>query len=118
MVSIGEAAQGFAAVGSEPRIEVLMSLVRRGDAGMTFGQVQQATGIPGSTLAHHLRFLSAAGLVIQERVGRQTISRPDFQRLRALSSFFLANCCTDSPELDRSGGTMEASHVGTDRTAE
>lgn len=95
MLAMEEAAQGFAAVGSEPRIEVLLCLVRAGEAGLAFGQIQARTGMPPSTLLHHLRFLAAAGLVTQERRGRQTISRPAFDRLRALSTFLLAQCCAD-----------------------
>lgn len=97
MLTPEEAAQGFAAVGSEPRMGVLLCLVRAGEGGLTFGDIQERTGFPASTLSHHLRFLAAAGLIVQTRDGRQTISRPDFDRLRALSTFLLANCCADDP---------------------
>ncbi len=95
MISLEEAAAGFAAVGSEPRMEVLLCLIRAGAGGLPFGEIQTRTGVPASTLAHHLRFLAAAGLVIQTREGRQTISRPDYGRLRSLSDFLLAQCCID-----------------------
>ncbi len=104
MLAIEEAAQGFAAVGSEPRIEVLLCLVRAGEAGLLFGDIQERTGIPPSTLSHHLRFLAAAGLVVQERQGRQTVNRPDFDRLRDLSTFLLARCCADAVAVGPNAG--------------
>ena len=61
MLAIEEAAQGFAAVGSEPRLEVLLALVRAGHGGLTVGEIQERVGLPASTLAHHLRFLAAGG---------------------------------------------------------
>ncbi|MCB1491226.1 MAG: helix-turn-helix transcriptional regulator [Rhodobiaceae bacterium] len=97
VLTLAEAAQGFAAVGSEPRMEVLLCLVRAGADGLVFGDIQKRTGIPASTLNHHLRFLAAAELITQTRIGRQTVSRPDYRRLEALSSFLLARCCADVP---------------------
>ena len=63
MLVLEEAAQGFAAVGSEPRLEVLLALVRAGPDGLTVGEIQEHVGVPASTLAHHLRALAAAGLL-------------------------------------------------------
>lgn len=97
MLTPEEAAQGFSAVGSEPRLGVLLALVRAGEGGLSVGEIQERTGFAASTLAHHLRFLAAGGLITQTRDGRQTINRPDFERLRALSAFLLANCCVDEP---------------------
>lgn len=91
-----EAAAGFAAVGSEPRMEVLLCLIRSGSDGLPFREIRQRTGAPASTLSHHLRFLAAAGLITQTRDGRQTISRPDFGRLQSLSDFLLTQCCADT----------------------
>ncbi|MEL6289906.1 MAG: helix-turn-helix domain-containing protein [Pseudomonadota bacterium] len=94
-MSLTEAAAGFAAIGSEARMLVLRSLVRAGETGRTVGEVQSATGIPASTLAHHLRFLTAAGLVIQERRGRSTINRAAYAHLNALAIFILDECCSE-----------------------
>lgn len=101
MLTMEEAAQGFAAVGSEPRMSVLLALVEAGGDGLLFGELAERTGMPGSTLAHHLRFLDAAGLVTQERHGRQTVNRPNFDRLQELSGFLLKRCCAGAPSRDR-----------------
>ena len=99
MLSIEEACQGFAAAGSEPRMGVLLAIVQAGDDGLFFGEIADRTGIPASTLSHHLRFLEAAKLITQERQGRQTVNRPNFERLEQLSGYLLANCCAAAPGL-------------------
>ena len=92
-----DAAQAFAAVGSVPRLEVLTCLVRAGAGGLVVKDIQERTGVPASTLAHHLKMLVSAGLVTQEKHGRETINRPDLARLEALSAYIIEQCCADSP---------------------
>jgi ArsR family transcriptional regulator, arsenate/arsenite/antimonite-responsive transcriptional repressor len=89
------AAQGFAAAGSASRLLVLRALVRAGPRGLPVSEIQQRLGIPASTLAHHLRFLAAAGLIVQERRGRQLLSRANYERISALADFLLHACCAD-----------------------
>ena len=96
MVALEEAAQGFAAIGSEPRLDVLLSLVRAGPAGLAVGEIQERVDLPASTLAHHLRFLAAAGLIEQEREGRIVRSRAAFDRIERLADFLLRECCSES----------------------
>ena len=90
------AAQGFAAMGSEARLDVLRVLVRAGTPGLTVGEIQSRTGLAPSTLAHHLRFLAAADLVAQEKVGRATYNSARFAELQALADFILSECCADA----------------------
>ena len=90
-----EAAQGFAAVGSEPRLEVLLALVRAGSAGLTVGEIQKRVAIPASTLAHHLRFLADAGLIEQEKQGRAIVNRAAYDHIQMLADFLLRECCTE-----------------------
>ena len=89
------AAQGFSAMGSESRLEVLQSLVRAGDKGLLVGDIQQRTGIPGSTLAHHLKFLTSADLIMQNKQGRTIVNQANYQHLQALAAFILEECCSD-----------------------
>ena len=89
------AAAGFSAMGSEARLKVLKTLVRAGQSGLTVGEIQTRTGIAPSTLAHHLRFLAAGGLVEQEKIGRSTVNRARFDELRNLAQFILSECCVE-----------------------
>jgi len=91
-----EAAQGFSAMGSESRLEVLQALVRAGEDGLRVGDIQERTGIAASTLAHHLKFLNAANLIVQRKQGRIIMSTANFDYLNALAGFILENCCSEA----------------------
>ncbi len=99
-----EAAQGFAAMGSEARLKVLRCLVRAGETGLTVNQIQSRTGIAPSTLAHHLKFLTGAGVVAQERLGRSVTTRARFDHLRKLAGFILSECCADETQKEANDG--------------
>ncbi|MGR3622343.1 ArsR/SmtB family transcription factor [Pseudophaeobacter sp.] len=93
-----EAAQGFAAMGSEARLQVLRCLIRAGHQGVTVSEIQDRTGIAPSTLAHHLKFLTGADVVQQERVGRSILNRANFDQLQRLADFILSECCADQTQ--------------------
>lgn len=93
-----EAAEGFAALGSEQRLSVIQFLVRAGPDGMTVGALKDATGAAASTLSHHIRFLSQTGLIVQEKQGRSIICRADFERIQSLASYLTRECCADVSE--------------------
>ena len=91
-----EAAEGFAALGSEQRLAVIQLLVRAGPDGMTVGALKEATGAAASTLSHHIRFLSQTGLILQEKQGRSIICRADFERIQSLAAYLTRECCVDA----------------------
>ena len=93
------AAQGFAAMGSEARLQVLLCLVRAGETGLQVGEIGDRLDMPASTLAHHLKFLAAAGLIAQERQGRSTINRACLKELAELGQYIVAECCQDEVSL-------------------
>jgi len=99
-----EQAAGFCAMGSEARLDVLKTLIRAGEQGLTVGEIQAKTGMAPSTLAHHLKFLAAGGVVRQQKQGRATLNYAEFDRLRALADFILAECCMDvNPKVANDG---------------
>lgn len=101
------AAASFAALGSEQRLGVLRCLVRAGSEGLSMGQLGERSGVTGSTLTHHLKLLTAAGLVQQERQGRSIIcAAVAYDEVKALSKFLLTECCADAatPEKDHDHG--------------
>lgn len=96
------AADGFAAIGAGPRLQVLRLLVRSEPEGLTVSEIRDRTGIAASTLAHHLRVLAEAGVVTQTRHGRSIRTRADIGRLQALADFLIAECCADTEGGSRS----------------
>lgn len=96
-LTVETAASKFAALGSEQRLQVLHTLVRAGRDGLSIGALGERTGITGSTLTHHLKILSAAGLVTQARQGRSIIcAAADYSEVEALSDYLLRQCCADA----------------------
>lgn len=94
--SLVTSASGFAALGSEQRLAVLIVLVRAGPDGIAIGVLGERSGITGSTLTHHVKILVNAGLVRQNRQGRHIICAANFETVEALSTFLLSQCCHDS----------------------
>jgi DNA-binding transcriptional ArsR family regulator len=84
----------LSALGHDARLSLFRLLVRAGNRGLNVGDLVLATGLPASTLAHHLRTLVAAGLVLQERDGREVINRVDFDAVRQTLSFLTSECCS------------------------
>lgn len=98
--SIEEMAQAFAALGSEARLAVLRTLVRAGPDGLTMSELAERTAIGASTLTHHLRFLTQAGLVGQQKKGRSVIaSAASMERVERLAAFLIEECCADAGEI-------------------
>ena len=90
-----QAAPMLAALGSEVRLGLFRQLMRAGRDGLSVTGLQRASGIPPSTLGHHVTALVASGLVSQERQGRELICRAEYADIRRLSAFLLSECCAD-----------------------
>jgi len=95
-LSVEQAASTFAALGSEQRLSVLRILVRAGDEGIAIGELGERCGITGSTLTHHMKILTQAGLVQQTKRGRSIIcAAVAYDQIYSLSQFLLSECCAD-----------------------
>jgi ArsR family transcriptional regulator len=95
-LSVEDAASTFAALGSEQRLAVLNALVRAGPDGLSIGVLGARSGITGSTLTHHVRILTQAGLVDQTRQGRSVIcAAVAYPKIEAMSAYLLNECCAD-----------------------
>jgi ArsR family transcriptional regulator len=88
-----EAADGFAALGNRARLRLLQLLVRAGTDGLNVTDVARLMEMPASTLAHHLSALVRAGLVTQERRGREVICTADYATIKAAAAFLTEECC-------------------------
>ena len=87
-------AHALAALGHETRLAIYRLLVRAGPDGLNVGEIGAHVDVPASTLAHHLGALVDAGLVVQERRGREVVSRADYDAMRRTVAFLTAECCT------------------------
>jgi DNA-binding transcriptional ArsR family regulator len=78
------------------RLQVFRALVVRGSTGLTPGAMAEGLGIPANTLSFHLKELTQAGLVTQERASRHIVYRAAFDRMNALLGYLTENCCAGS----------------------
>ena len=93
MSETDDIARSLSALGHEARLEIYRLLVRAGEDGLNVGEIGAHLKIPASTLAHHLSTLVAAGLVLQERQGREVVNRADYVAMRRTVAFLTENCC-------------------------
>jgi len=87
------AADALAALGNRTRLRVFKLLVRAGREGTNVGTIQRVLGTPATTLAHHLSTLTQAGLVEQERRGREVICTANFKAVNDVLAYVKAECC-------------------------
>ncbi|AMY70200.1 ArsR/SmtB family transcription factor [Frigidibacter mobilis] len=86
--------RALAALGHDARLSIFRLLVKAGDDGLRVGDIGQHLGLAPSTLAHHLSALVDAGLVLQERQGREVMNRVDFPAMNRLLAFLTDECCS------------------------
>ncbi len=96
------AALRLAALGHDSRLAIFRLLVRAGNDGLNIGEIGEHLDMPASTLAYHLGTLVDAGLVTQERQGRQIISHVNFDVMNQTVSYLVSECCT-GVKLKREG---------------
>jgi DNA-binding transcriptional ArsR family regulator len=94
------AADALAALGNRTRLRIFKLLIRAGREGANIGAVQRKLGIPATTLAHHLAALANAGLVSQERRGREVICTAQSQAVNDLLAYVKAECCAGIGDAD------------------
>jgi ArsR family transcriptional regulator len=85
--------RALAALAHPLRLRVFRALVVAGTRGMTPGVMSEGSGIPPATLSFHLKELMNAGLVTQERLGRNLVYRAAFGQMNALLGYLTENCC-------------------------
>lgn len=87
------AADALGALGNRTRLRVFKLLVRAGPQGTNIGAIQRMLGIPATTLGHHLGTLAAAGLVDQDRQGREVICTANFKAVGEVLAYVREECC-------------------------
>ncbi|MGB5963708.1 MAG: metalloregulator ArsR/SmtB family transcription factor [Coleofasciculaceae cyanobacterium] len=87
----------FAALGSEPRLEIMRLLFAAYPEGLTVGEIQGQIKIPNSTLSHHLEKLRVEGLVNSQRDKQYLWYSANAGTIEYLLSFLLSNKQTKEP---------------------
>ena len=85
--------KALGALAQPVRLKVFRALVVTGRQGLTPGTIAQGLGIPQNTLSFHLKELTSAGLVTQERSSRNIVYRAAYERMNEVLGYLTDNCC-------------------------
>jgi DNA-binding transcriptional ArsR family regulator len=83
---------GFAALSTDVRVGIVKLLVRAGADGLPSGEIARKLDVPANSLSQQLAVLSMAGLVRQERVGRNVIYSVELATVRRLVKYLAVDC--------------------------
>jgi len=88
-----EVIRALAALAHPLRLQIFRALVVTGQRGLTPGVMQEALNVPATTLSFHLKELTSAGLVTQERASRNIIYRAVYDQMNGVLGYLTENCC-------------------------
>jgi DNA-binding transcriptional ArsR family regulator len=106
LMQLPAAAEALSALAHSRRLAVFRLLVRAGPEGMAAGEIAREVGALPNTLSTHLTILGNAGLARSRRDGRSVIYSADYEGMRSLLGFLVADCCAGRPEICGSLGDL------------
>src|SRR3954469_1743877 len=86
-------AEQLSALGHPARLMILRFVVQGDPSGTPAGEIQDHVDLPASTLSHHLKRLSSAGLLHGRNEGTFVFYSADFTALKALTAYIWEDCC-------------------------
>jgi ArsR family transcriptional regulator len=97
---IARFADMFSAIGTEPRLRIMRTLLSAHPEGMVVGDIITELGITASTLSHHLEKLKNEDLVKVRRDGTFLWYSANADALQELLGFLYAECCTRNKAVE------------------
>ena len=85
--------RSLSALAHEARLRVFRALVVAGPDGLIPSALAEQLGIAPNALSFHLKELSHAQLINQERQGRNVVYRAEFAAMNGLLAYLTDNCC-------------------------
>ena len=101
-MKLDDAAAYLEALGNPTRLKIYRTLIRAGAAGLPVGRLQEKLKIAPSTLSHHIKTLVVVGLISQVREATTLVCHANYEVMRELVGFLVAECCADVEDKDRS----------------
>lgn len=98
-MQIPAAVEALSALAHNHRLAVFRLLVRAGSHGVAAGEIAREVGVLPNTLSTHLAILGHAGLIHSRREGRSVIYAADYEGMRELLAFLVADCCAGRAEI-------------------
>jgi len=97
--------KALAALSQPHRLKAFRALVVAGQSGLTPGVIATELDVPAATLSFHLKELVYAGLVTQERSGRNLIYRAEYACMNDVLAYLTDNCCQGEVCLDEAASS-------------
>jgi ArsR family transcriptional regulator, arsenate/arsenite/antimonite-responsive transcriptional repressor len=94
-----DAIEILGALAQPTRMEAFRLILRHEPQGVAAGEVARLLDVPQNTMSSHLAILARAGLISFERQSRSIVYRAEIDRMRAIASFLVSDCCDGRPEL-------------------
>lgn len=94
-MKLTDVASRLEALGNPTRLRIYRTLVRAGQSGMPVGRLQEKLKVAPSTLSHHVKSLVSVGLIRQDREGATLLCHAEYDTMRGLVDFLVAECCAD-----------------------
>jgi len=98
-MSLPTAVNALSALAHNSRLAVFRLLVRAGPDGLAAGDIARDIRVRPNTLSTHLTILGHARLIRSHRDGRSVIYTADYDGMRDLLGFLVADCCAGRPEI-------------------
>lgn len=108
LMQLPTAVEALSALAHASRLSVFRLLVRAGAEGVAAGEIAREIGALPNTLSAHLTILEHAGLIRSRRAGRSILYSADYDRMRDLLGFLVADCCAGRSEICGSLGELAA----------
>lgn len=89
----------LAALAQPTRLAAFRLVIAHGPSGLPAGEIARQLAVPQNTMSNHLAQLTRAGLLAQERRGRTIAYRAELDRMRAVMTHLLDDCCGGQPQL-------------------
>lgn len=89
----------LAALAQSTRLAIFRRLVEHAPDGLTPGAISVALDLAPATLSFHLKELANAGLVVDQREGRNIRYRADVAAMNALVGYLTDHCCRAAGRL-------------------
>lgn len=100
--AIARSAEQLAALGHPVRLGIVRFVVESGMGGAAAGEIQAHVELAASTLSHHLKRLTDAGLLVARPDATFIYYQADYGALRALTDFLWKDCCKRGKPADAS----------------
>jgi predicted transcriptional regulator len=97
-----QAVGALSALAHEYRLGIYRMLVEAGPEGLNAGTIAARLKLPPSSLTFHVQHLHRAGLLTQERKGRELLYAADFDAMNTLVGYLTENCCAGASSTCKS----------------